>query len=335
VKADARTLCAAELCQGDSYTARRLCDGRGACEPAVTEVCANQLRCGPANTCLTSCGTGDDCRGGLTCQMGRCGQASADGGACQRDDQCNSGHCVGGVCCRTACPAQPPCGNTGACSAQGICVKAAATVACRAQSCAGSTLTRAQTCDGKGGCPSSSGACPHGFVCADAQSCSTVTCGAGTASCLTGDGPGCVDPAACQAKCPVPAGTTAIASTTFMSLGPSQAIDGDDGTGWNAGQGDATFELTFSAPRRLRGLFLVANAAPGNTVEHYAISGDGAAIADADRTVPESPAELSMIPLREGAYRKLTITVTNPGPQISWIAINGIRILAADRTTCD
>src|SRR5205814_8697868 len=105
-------------------------------------------------------------------------------------------------------------------------------------------------------------------ACADAQSCSISACKAGMRACATSKGPSCLDPAACQAKCP-PTGATATASSTYLTQGPELVLDADDESAWNAGTEAASWlELTFPSPRRLRGVYVLANALPGGIVEH-------------------------------------------------------------------
>src|SRR5262245_17347337 len=105
------------------------------------------------------------------------------GAACAMDGDCKSGHCFDSICCRSDCAdlcqscAQPgsvgtcmnvpvgadprndcsdegitSCGRNGFCDGTGACALYAYGAICKAQSCAGSTVTFAALCDGEGAC---------------------------------------------------------------------------------------------------------------------------------------------------------------------------------------
>ena len=128
------------------------------------------------------------------------------GAPCTAAVVCGSGFCVDGVCCNGACTGaceacdlsasvgrcaavtsgaphdpRPPCGGSGACA--GSCTAASRTACtfpgtsstCRAQSCSGSTLTPAASCDGAGTC-----AVPASTACT-----ASLACNPSGSSCLT------------------------------------------------------------------------------------------------------------------------------------------------------
>lgn len=109
------------------------------------------------------------------------------GSACGNGSECDSGHCVTGVCCKSACSgpceacssdltgtakdgecapvpagtdpldrceaaAESTCGTDGKCDGKGACRLHAAGIECQTQSCANGVKTLAGTCDGKGSC---------------------------------------------------------------------------------------------------------------------------------------------------------------------------------------
>ena len=75
---------------------------------------------GGGGTPATSCKKDTDCGAGQWCDTsaGSCAPLVADGDKCGADNQCNSTHCVGGVCCHTACASPMTCAS-GKCSCNG------------------------------------------------------------------------------------------------------------------------------------------------------------------------------------------------------------------------
>jgi hypothetical protein len=93
------------------------------------------------------------------------------GASCADDGDCFSGHCADGVCCNEACS-----GACRACTAikrksgtDGTCGNIAdgfdPDTECTAQSCSGSTVTKAQVCNGAGSCRSDGTLSCGGFTC--------------------------------------------------------------------------------------------------------------------------------------------------------------------------
>ncbi len=153
--------------------------------------------------------------GGAMMGTGGAPALGALGSKCSVGPQCASTFCVDGVCCNDACAGQcqacdvspgtcslvtsgpvhgtrPPCGGAGVCGAQctlttavtAACLFAPMTVSCAPQSCKGSTLTLAQSCNGAGTCAAAeSGPCPSGLKCNADQTACLASC-ATNADCL-------------------------------------------------------------------------------------------------------------------------------------------------------
>jgi hypothetical protein len=145
--------------------------------------------------------------------------------ACEADSDCKSGFCADGVCCRSECadPCQScalsgsagtcmnapvgsdprndcpddgiaGCMRSGTCDGTGACAVYSTGAICRAQSCAGSTVTHASLCDGQGECGAGT-----------TQSCGQYLCGS--------DGK-------CRATCSTAADCVAGAACVNGSCGP-------------------------------------------------------------------------------------------------------------------
>jgi len=78
-------VCGQPYCSGSTAYLTRGCNGQGACNPQMSQVC-------PSTT---------------YCQVGGCIPKSPTGSGCASPDQCATGHCVDGYCCENACTA--PC----------------------------------------------------------------------------------------------------------------------------------------------------------------------------------------------------------------------------------
>jgi hypothetical protein len=66
----AGTQCAAAVCASGAATARRICNGAGACAAAAPSSCAPYVCAGA--TCATSCAVASDCQTPNICTAGRC-----------------------------------------------------------------------------------------------------------------------------------------------------------------------------------------------------------------------------------------------------------------------
>jgi Concanavalin A-like lectin/glucanases superfamily len=170
---DSSTACGSDpSCSGHLLTPRGACDSNGGCTPGTPGPCPGSLKClGDGSGCLGACSGIGDCFG-TTCfnpgASGTCG-ATLDHGACALDNQCTSGVCglAGtGNCCGSSCTKGGACGATGCDVTSANCLYPSGNSCGAAQSCGGSSVTPAQTCNGGGGCASPSPSpCPGGFVC--------------------------------------------------------------------------------------------------------------------------------------------------------------------------
>jgi DNA-binding beta-propeller fold protein YncE len=181
-------------------TGGMLCDGMGNCVACLVN--------GDCQTMTEACSAAHTCEPVL-------------GQTCKGIGDCDSGFCVAGICCDTACEgtcqactaaktggmdgtcaniitglpapagqcvAAPPCGNTGACAAGGVCQETASGTACAAATCAGGMATPASTCDGTGNCaaPSPASCSPYAncdgticaSICAKSSDCAIGPCNA-------------------------------------------------------------------------------------------------------------------------------------------------------------
>lgn len=252
----AGTVCAAASCAGPSTQNNPdTCNGSGTCVDNATQSCGNYLCSGTA--CLSTCVSNAECTSTAYCSAPTCLAKKLDGLACAAANQCVSGNCVDGVCCNTACnglcmactsakqgagmdgtcgpiqvlldsdnecTAQPAstCGTTGFCDGAGACQKHASGTICTLASCMGTTLNKADLCDGNGTCvdqgtqscaPSMCAnlACPGPCVidldCGPSNYCNAGTCAgkqtqgaacAGANQCASGS---CADGFCCDTAC--------------------------------------------------------------------------------------------------------------------------------------
>jgi hypothetical protein len=232
-------------------TSESKCNGAGMCVTPSAIACAPYV-CNGTTACFTACSSMAQCAAGNACTGGSCGK-KPNGSPCTAVGDCQSNFCVDGVCCESACTGQceacdigagtcavvtsgQPHGMRTACAGSGACAGSCTggsrtacgypTVPCRGQSCAGSALTQAASCNGAGACPApSSSPCPGSLVCnpggtACLPSCTTsadclsthfcnpggtctarkangVGCGSGT-ECTSGI---CVDDLCCNSAC--------------------------------------------------------------------------------------------------------------------------------------
>lgn len=125
----------------------------------------------------------------------------------------------------------------------------------------------------------------------------------------------------------VPAGTTASASSSWQTSTADKAIDGDLGTGWNAGGTSGSLTLTFAAAQPLNGVRLATAALPqsSETYTVYGYSGmTPTMIGQATLTVPQGVAVLSPINVTPGGYDAIRIDVASSQ---SWASIVEVSIL--------
>jgi Cellulose binding domain len=189
------TQCAPSTCSGSTFTPARTCDGISACRTVTTSLCV-PFACNTDGTCRTTCTGNTDCAAPNVCTGGVCGKL-ANGTACATNTDCNSGVCAQNICCATACTGtckscalsgslgtcatvaagQDPlnqcsdagaasCGTNGSCDGNGACQLYAAGTQCLAQSCSGSTLSAARTCDGLGVCRAAATSSCTPYLCA-------------------------------------------------------------------------------------------------------------------------------------------------------------------------
>ena len=122
----------------------------------------------------------------------------------------------------------------------------------------------------------------------------------------------------------LPAGTTASATTTYASNVASLAIDGDEGTYWNAGGFAGSITVTFPSPTTFDGVHLYVSALPTTSESYtiYGIQGTTAnVIAQSTQTAQQSGGALADIAVPSQPYDGIRIDVNG---NASWVAINEI-----------
>jgi hypothetical protein len=125
----------------------------------------------------------------------------------------------------------------------------------------------------------------------------------------------------------IPMGTTASATSTYSTDTPDHAIDGDLGTGWNAGGFSGSLTITFPSAQSMNGVRLAAAASPGSseTYNVYGIqSSTPTLIGAATLNVPQGVSVLAPISVQVGSYDAIRIDVT---AQSSWAAIIEVSVL--------
>lgn len=122
----------------------------------------------------------------------------------------------------------------------------------------------------------------------------------------------------------LPAGTTASATTTYASNVASLAIDGDEGTYWNAGDFTGSITVTFPSPTTVGGVHLYVTALP-TTAETYTIYGiqvqTATQIAQSTQDAQQGGGALADIPVPSQPYDGIRIDVLG---NASWVAIDEI-----------
>jgi hypothetical protein len=177
------TPCGAATCSGGVRSASPLCDGAGNCSPASPMPCASNQCASNGMDCLPRCNMDVDCTTANTfCNNGICTPKKGNGGGCGGDNQCLNAHCVGGVCCATACS-----GATPACKADG---SACACVGGASDSCT-AVMGAQYTCN------TSTGACQCGSACVG-KMCGPDGCGGSCAPGCSGATPICNSSGLCQ-----------------------------------------------------------------------------------------------------------------------------------------
>ena len=217
------TICVAGSCTGSTFTPARTCNGTGTCQSTTASSCGTYT-CG-SGVCKTSCSVDADCVTPNVCVTGVCTKKPT-GLACAAATECMTGFCEQGTCCGTACTGTckscaltgtqgtctnvqtgtdplgqctdqgaNTCGTDGFCNGAGSCRLYASGIQCAAQTCTGSTLTSARSCNGTGTCQT-----------ATTSMCNPYVCGSG----------------ACKATCAVDADCVA----PFTCIGSSCALKG-------------------------------------------------------------------------------------------------------------
>ena len=179
------------------------CGGTLACNDSKTDGTETDVDCGGSTaTCTTRCAQGKKCKVGPDCASGSCVDGvccnTACGGTCQACSAAAKGQGADGVCGAVAAgPTNDPhhncsvqsvssCGESGGCNGAGACNTYPTGTKCTGQTCAGGTVTSADTCVG-GVCTPPT---PPTLSCAPYAICSGTgcgtTCGADT-DCVSGD----------------------------------------------------------------------------------------------------------------------------------------------------
>jgi hypothetical protein len=119
----------------------------------------------------------------------------------------------------------------------------------------------------------------------------------------------------------VPAGATATATSSTSTDLPSQAIDGDQSTYWNAGGFTGSITVAFASPVTIDGVHLWVTALP-TTSETYTVFGiqdaNTTQLAQSTQTAQQGGGALQTIAIPNAAYDAIRVDVV--GNQ-SWVAI--------------
>ena len=196
------------LCEGTTVAKGKMCDGAGNCVLSAGTACTPFICSQSTGSCLTTCGSHEECAPEYYCTNAICVPQLSNGVACSNSEQCLSGFCVEGVCCDQACSerckscignktggnngvcenvlegtvdpkmfceaSSNPCGPDGTCTAAGTCTMTQpADTQCGAFTCDGDVLVR-HICDGFGLCITDDTSCAP-FACSDVMD----TCGTG------------------------------------------------------------------------------------------------------------------------------------------------------------
>lgn len=125
----------------------------------------------------------------------------------------------------------------------------------------------------------------------------------------------------------VPPGSVASATTTYDTDAPSLAIDGDEGTYWNAGGPSGSLTVTFPAPVTFDGvrLYVVAVPSTSETFTVYGIQDDVTIeLAQSTANVQQGGFEVPVIAVPNAAYDGVRIDID--GGQ-SWAALAEITLV--------
>src|SRR6185437_14215748 len=99
-------VCQGGQCAGDTVTGSYVCNGAGACKPGPSQTLCFPYTCNPASgSCFVApCTDSNQCVAQHTCDLstGSCGKEPI-GGICATDTDCLSNHCADHVCCNIAC----------------------------------------------------------------------------------------------------------------------------------------------------------------------------------------------------------------------------------------
>ena len=204
------TICGGGSCSGNTQTLASRCNGAGACVTGSNQDCTPYV-CAPGGACLGTCGGNNDCTTGNVCTNASCGK-KPNGAACGTGPECVSGICAQGVCCGSACSGlcqscnvagsvgtcspvadgdtdpqnrctdggAAACGADGKCNGKSACRVYNSSTQCAAQTCVGSTLTLARSCDGNGVCVAATTRDCNEFQCDPVTKACRTSCGADT-----------------------------------------------------------------------------------------------------------------------------------------------------------
>ncbi len=123
----------------------------------------------------------------------------------------------------------------------------------------------------------------------------------------------------------MPAGSNASATTSYQSTA-AMAIDGDEGTYWNAGDFTGSITVMFASPQTFDGVKLFVSALPA-TSETYTVFGiqdqQTSQLALSTQTANEGGGALATIAVPNAAYDGIRVDVQG---NASWVAINEIAL---------
>jgi hypothetical protein len=123
----------------------------------------------------------------------------------------------------------------------------------------------------------------------------------------------------------MPAGSNASATTSYQSTA-AMAIDGDEGTYWNAGDFTGSITVMFASPQTFDGVKLFVSALPA-TSETYTVFGiqdeQTSQLAQSTQTANEGGGALATIAVPNAAYDGIRVDVQG---NASWVAINEIAL---------
>jgi hypothetical protein len=178
------TQCLPQSCSGGVQTNAKFCDGFGNCANAgpSTTLCV-PFGC-VGNSCAMSCGGGTNCAPNFTCVGTMCqstvGTPCVPGGS---PGCAPPGFCVDGFCCDSVCG-----GGCQKCNIEpGHCRPLPAGTTCTDATCNGNTLSKADLCDGDGGCLDSGTTVCAPYICDSAAPAHCKTSCTTNNDCIAGD----------------------------------------------------------------------------------------------------------------------------------------------------